>query len=169
MVAAGDPVESSDVTTVEDYTIRKPIVRLIQQVAQSMTSGTAAALTFGTGSEDIDTHGFHDVSVNNTRITPTIAGYYRLSGCFSMSSATYTQSLAGFRKNGSNVSPLTTLRPDAASASANSTPATAVTLTANGSTDYFEFIGQQNSGGAQNTSVAAGLASVFECEFIRPL
>jgi hypothetical protein len=81
MVAAGDPVESTNITTVEDYTIRKPLVRLIQSVVQSIPHDTDTAFTFTAGSEDIDTHGFHDETTNPSRITPSVAGYYLLTFC----------------------------------------------------------------------------------------
>src|SRR3982750_3036163 len=93
MVAAGDIVYASDVQTVKDYTTGRPLVRLIQQVAQSVTSQVtpATAVTFGASSESIDTHGFHDTVTNNTRITPNIAGYYRATGIVWLAGATTTQ------------------------------------------------------------------------------
>src|SRR4051812_6538784 len=106
MVAAGDPVESADITTITDYTTGKPLVRLTQQAAQSIAT-TNTAITFGASSEDIDTHGFHDTVTNNTRVTPTVAGYYRISATY-ISAATVAPFLAvTIGKNGTVVQPRT--------------------------------------------------------------
>lgn len=169
MVAAGDEINAADLTSLEDYTIRKPLVRLVQQAAQSMTSSTAAAITFGSGSEEVDTHGFHDTTTNPSRITPTIAGWYRLTGTFNIVSGTSVTQLVGvFRRNGTTVAPLVPLRPDAASNAAQGIQITA-TVSVNGSSDYLEFWASQNSSGAINTNVTVGQQCVFECSFERPL
>ena len=174
MVASGDPINATDVTTIEDYTIRAPIVRLIQAAAQSVPSNTDTAVTFGAGSEDIDTHGYHDTAVNTSRITPLLAGYYQLTGVVSWAADTdIIRHDAVFAKNGSGVAPRNRFVTDAtatANAARMTYPVVAV-LTANGSTDYFELIANQlqNAAAAENTLVAGSSASVFECIFLRPL
>lgn len=166
MVAAGDPIESSDVTTIEDYTIRKPLVRLVQSVAQLLANNTETAITFTT--EDIDTHGFHDSASNTTRISPTIAGYYRFTGTLFLSSNAGTTLLSsaigknGVAQNGRG-------RETTQNTSTRSNNCFAI-LAANGTNDYFELFGQQLTGVSLNTNVGAGgFASVFEAEFLRPL
>jgi hypothetical protein len=150
------------------YLYMPPQVRLVQQAAQSLANSTDTALTFGTASEEWDTHGFHSESVNTSRITPTVAGYYRLTGTvFVVASTALTALTAVMAKNGTVQPPRH--RPKPAATNITSSVQVTVTLTANGSTDYFEFFAQQTSGGALNTNVGGSFASVFECEYRRPL
>jgi hypothetical protein len=172
-MAAGDPVSSSDLTTIEDYTIRKPIVRLVQAAVQSLPHNTTTAITYAAGSEDIDTHGYHDVAVNNTRITPLIAGYYLVTVHTQMATASgtnYTQLFTGIGKNGTRFAPQQFIRPDAAS-NAGVTAQTTARVQMNGSTDYLEHFASQTNGAstAQNTAIAVGFQSTFEVEFVRPI
>lgn len=173
MVAAGDPVESADITTITDYTTSKPLVRLLQQSAQVVSSATDTAVTFGTSSEDIDTHGFHSEVSNTSRITPTVAGYYRLTGVIVWAAdtdITVLQSL--ITKNGITVSPRQRMvTPTVSPSSIRAGFPVTVISSANGSTDYFElFCNQlQNAAGNLSTNVSGGDRSCFECEFIRPL
>lgn len=174
MVASGDPITATDPTNLENYTIRTPIVRLIQAAAQSVPSNTDTAITFGAGSEDIDTHGYHDTAVNTSRITPLAAGYYQLTGVISWAADTdIIRHDALFAKNGSVVAPRNRFVTDstATAAAARMTYPVVAILTANGTTDYFELIGNQlqNVAGALNTLVAGSSSSVFECVLIRPL
>jgi len=70
------------------------------------------------------------------------------------------------RKNGT-----TAIAPgprDAGGALTSSKECTAL-VSMNGTTDYVELIGQQDSAGAVNTVVSSQQASVFECVFERPL
>lgn len=153
-------------TWVAPKTSFKPVGVLKQQAAQLLASGTSTAITFGSGSEDIDSHNFHDVTTNNTRVTPTIAGYYRITGHLSMPSLGLTQVAAAIAKNGTRVSPQAIMRPDTVAAS--STAQTTVILNMNGTTDYFELFGQQNSAGANNTNVSAGFESTLSWDYIGP-
>lgn len=164
---AGGVVNSADVTALAALTTAKPLVRLVQQAAQSIPNSTTTSLTFGSGSEDIDTHAFHDVSTNTSRVTPTIAGYYRCTATYAAATNTATQLLVVLAKNGALVQPLVRHTPAATSA-AKSVTTTAI-MSANGTTDYFEMQVQQNSGGALNTQVGGSVNSVFEVEFLRPL
>jgi hypothetical protein len=170
MVAAGDPVYATDVDTLADQTTGRPLVRLVQQTAQSLTDNTEAAITFGSGSEDIDTHGYHDTSSSNTRVTPGLAGYYQVTGTLVMvARADYATIVARVGKNGSAQAPAGRQGPNATS-SARSVTATAM-LSANGTTDYFELLGTQDNTAnvAQLTSVGGSFASVLEVEYLRPL
>jgi hypothetical protein len=163
---AGDNAYWSDVAN----TINKPLVRLIQQVAQSMADNTVAALTFGAGSEDIDTHGFHDTVTNNTRITPTVAGYYTARGTMWIALATTTASIEGrINKNGA-VWEINRNKPDTANAIGGSVTVESL-VSMNGSTDYVEFAGMQDDTGgtARLTSVSVGFASTFVLKYERPL
>jgi hypothetical protein len=170
-MAAGDPIPYSDLQAIINGSTQKPLCRLVQQVAQPLTSGTDATITFGTGSEEIDTHGLHDVTTNTTRITPTLAGYYRLTGTvYLAASTTVTSYWSNIAKNGSIQSPRSRMvLPATATTSFSRSLTVSLMLQANGSSDYFELIGQQTSGAVLNTAVGAGTASVLECEFLRGL
>jgi hypothetical protein len=154
----------ADVTEVAE----KPIVMLLQKATQNLADSGAgnSAITFGAGSEQIDTHGFHSEVTNNHRITPNVAGYYRLRGYMYMGASTYTQLVVGFLKNGSTLHYEVT-RPDPASAAVGAS--VEYIVSANGSSDYFELRGQQHSGGTRATNVSAGFESSFSCEYLRPL
>lgn len=160
-MAAGDIIFWSDVADA----IRPPITRLIQVALQSIPNATNTALTFGAGSEDIDTHGFHDTAVNTSRITPTKAGRYRVVGTGNLaSSAAVTILVAFIGKNGTAVQPYPRQKP-AATATTTSASASAI-VEMNGSTDYVELFLHQTSGGAINTQASGGVNSVLELEYL---
>lgn len=171
MVAvAGGIVQSIDITTLQAYTSARPLVRLIQQASQTLSHGINTALTFGASSEDIDTHGYHDTSTNNSRIVPLLAGYYRATGTVSMAASTTLTVLGAFiGKNGSSVQPLVRTKPAGTSTTTSTTVTAIVQL--NGSTDYVELYGNQSSTGSVSlaTQASGGVNSVFELEFLRPL
>lgn len=161
-MAAGDKAYWSDVANA----IRPPRVRLVQQALQSIPNVTATALTFGAGSEDIDTHNFHDTATNPSRITPTVAGDYQVTITVSFASNTATQLYAVVGKNGTPVQPLERQTPAATAAA--KTVAAQATVSCNGTTDYLEGLGSQNSGGALNTQVGGGINSVLEAIYLGP-
>lgn len=170
MVAAGDKVTSADTTTIEDYTIRMPLVRLVQAVAQSIPDNVPTFLTFTT--EDIDTHNFHDNTTNNDRITPTIAGYYRVRGAFCPAARSdFNTLLIQTAKNGTLQAPSERRPFGGTSVGSSYTIETDALLSANGSTDYFSInVTQDNVANvAVNTVVGGTSTSVFEVEFLRPL
>jgi len=165
-MAAGDKAFWADLANA----ISPPIVRLVQTAAQTgLTSGSAFVLTYGSGSEDVDSHNMHDPTTNPSRITPTVAGWYEyiVTASF-VTPTTHTQLLTGLRKNGANFPPLVVLRPDAASAAANSIQASG-RVSVNGTTDYLEHVAQVNGTGTLATNVTAGFQSIFELKFERPL
>jgi hypothetical protein len=173
MVAAGDIVYASDVQTVKDYTTGRPLVRLIQQTSQTgNASGGNLVLTFGAGSEDIDTHGYHDEVTNNTRVTPLIAGYYRIVVKPVLAASTTITSVNAYvRKNGSAIERSGNHKPSATSAT-NTAGGIALEawLTANGTTDYFEGgVTALTSAGTWDTNGTAGSTSTLQVEFMRPL
>ncbi len=161
----GGPPNIADILALVQASSGKPLVRLVQAVAQSIADNTVTALTFST--EDLDTHGFHSTSSNTSRITPTVAGYYRLHGVYL---TTYPSSLAtmgaAIGKNGSAQAPWARGNPNLGGS--RTSEVTAI-LSANGSTDYFELLAYQDSAGSANTAVGGAFSSVFECEFLRPL
>jgi len=161
MVATGDEINAEDITDIEDLTFRAPGVRLVQSVAQSIPDNTATAITFTT--EDLDPNSFHDPVTNNTRITPTVAGWYRFNGTYFSATITTPVLFATYlRKNNAS-----TIPPGYRGISTNSSPSVAceALIEMNGSTDYVELVALQDSAGATNTAVSAYIACVFECEY----
>jgi len=172
-VTAGKKILVSLWNALIGYTAEKPLVVLVQQSAQSIPSATDTAVTFGASSETVDTHGMHDTGSNTSRITPTVAGWYRLVGVVPMAADTdvidYRVSLA---KNGTALpGRVRWPMPSTATASTSRSLATTALVTANGTTDYFEVMVQQVQAAAAslNTNVAATFSPTFECEFVRPL
>jgi hypothetical protein len=160
-MAAGDIIFWSDVADA----IRPPVTRLVQQAVQSCANATNVQITFGAGSEEIDTHGFHDTAVNTNRITPTKAGRYRVVGTVNMASSAAVTILAAFiGKNGLSVQPYVRAKP-AATATTNAASASAI-VELNGTTDYVELWVNQTSGGALNTQASGGVNSALELEYL---
>lgn len=144
--------------------LAKPLVRLVQAAAQSIPDNTSTALMFGAGSEEIDTHGFHDTTTNNSRITPTIAGYYRFHGNYQSGTPTTLVVInVFFSKNGSAIPPTGRGNNGALTQSQSVTGI----IFCNGTTDYVQLTALQDSAGAVNTNVITPFISVFECEFLR--
>lgn len=160
---------ADDIDADVNNVVSRPFCRLIQQSAQSYGSSTAAPLAFGSGSEDADDGNMHDTAVNNSRVTPTRAGWYtcRVTASFGTPGSAFTQIAVAPAKNGTRVDGQVVIRPDAASTAGAGAQSTAL-IYCNGSTDYVEGYVQQNSGGSQNTSTTTGLRSVFEVIFERP-
>lgn len=160
---AGDPIYASD--------FDRPVVRLVQQVAQNLNSGVAVAIGFGSGSEEIDPNGWHDTVTNNSRITPTKAGYYEAVGTVWAGTAVTTtaQVYAGIAKNGTTLL-IKREKPDGAN---NAAVAVQVNMLVaiNGTGDYVELIGFQSdtSAGARTTQTGVGTSSVLELRYHSPL
>lgn len=166
VVATGDPVYAADINQI----LGKPLVKLIAAATQSLADNTAVALTFGAGSEEFDTHGFHDETTNPTRITPTVAGYYRLRGAVYLPSrADYVTTYLAIYKNGAAGAPIS--RPGVSTSSGVRSAEGEAVFSANGSTDYFEAIAfQDNSANASaTTNQSGGFSCYFEAEWLRPL
>jgi hypothetical protein len=165
-MASGDKAFWSDIANA----IRPPMVRLVQQALQSIPNAIATAITFGAGSEDIDTHGFHDTAVNPSRITPNVAGWYDVRGTVFFASAAHNDvSLQAFIcKNNVIVPPGNRIRWNATTATQKSVEAYAL-VSMNGTTDYVEIQTTQNTGAALNTQVGGGLNSALECRYASPL
>lgn len=175
VAAAGGSTRYSDYQDLYNGSLGKPIVKLVQQATQSLPSNTATALQFGAGSEVVDSHGWHDVVTNNTRITPNIPGWYRWVGTVAYGADTdLIDYYALIAKNGNAVIPQNRmLLPSTAVTSTARSLQVVVMEQANGAGDYFELMGRQVQSAAASLGTNANgvvtLAPVFECEFIRPL
>ena len=110
--------------------------------AQTITTSTFTKLTFTT--EEFDTNSNFALS----KFTPTVKGYYLLTGAFAISQMNGTQILSIY-KNGSEFK-RGSLRSDNATASSRHTTISTIVY-ANGSTDYFELYGYQGRGSNATT------------------
>lgn len=150
-----------------------PVVRLVQQATQNFADNVTQAVTFGAGSDDIDTNNFHDEVTNNNRITPTVAGIYEVHGvtCFGGRSD-YRILDAWIRKNGvTSLAPAGRRNLGAQVSATNQTPESTCLVSMNGTTDYIEMLAVQTNTGVVTVATAVGtqLASVLEMKFVRPL
>lgn len=143
-----------------------PIGRIVASGTQSLTDNTITAIIFS-AADEIDTHGFHDPSSNNTRVTPNIAGYYEFTGTVMFSSRDdYNDVNSWIRKNGgTNLAPA--FRAPYATDSGNAlfpgviAGTTYATQSMNGTTDYIELVAQQNN--AANVSANTNQSNQFTC------
>lgn len=179
-VYGGDVIFAADLNYIFDRTADKPVCILTQAAAQAIADNTETAITFGSGSETLDTSSMHSTSTNNTRVTPTMAGWYRCVGTFFVPAGAnndYITVGAAIRKNGTvdkweRVGPLAA-RAVAAGASVAVSASRSVTVVheveVNGSTDYIELAGYQNNAAAasRNTPGAGSFACKLSVEFIR--
>jgi len=164
----GDIIYAVDINAIYEASVDRPACILQQTVSQSIPDNTTTAITFTT--ETLDTHGFHSTSSNTTRITPTVAGWYRFHGVvWAPSLGTYATVVAGISKNGTTqTSPERHATPPT---SGSFTDTVGGTYSANGTTDYFELTMLQDNtaNSAQNTLVSGSNACYFECVFERGL
>ena len=155
----------ADVTTAT-FQIVPPLFRVIRSDYQVLSNNTDTVINFDNDSSgsSFDTNNFYNTS--NYRFTPTIAGYYQLTAQleFSLNSGNNMFGVMIF-KNGSEA-----LRVRRWNDGSNSNVNINVTgiVAFNGSSDYAQALGWQNSGG--NLTVAQGAGrTFFEAHYIRPL
>lgn len=161
---------AGDIDADVDAVAKIPVVRLVQQAAQTgIATGVDTVLTFGAGSEEIDTHGFHSETTNPSRITPNKPGIYEFTVKPVYAASSTIQSMNTFlRKNGGTYERSGNLKPASIGVNQASTPLT-VLVAANGTTDYFEAGTQCGNTANQATNAVAGSTSVFQCKYVRPL
>ena len=123
-----------------------PAFSYFQSSAQTLSGNTITKLTFT--SSDFDTTGGMFAS---SRFTPTVAGYYQISGGLEVSTVACGM-LAYVYKNGSVFKKLTNIGPATGSGVAGS-----ALVFCDGSTDYIEFYGNIATGQA----LVAGSATTY--------
>jgi hypothetical protein len=118
----------------------------------SVASATWTKITFS--SEEFDTNSNYDTSTS--RFTPTVTGYYQIESSIGFGGMTTGGSLLAIYKNGS----LFKYGAVCASVSAiGNNVSVACIVYLNGSTDYVEVYGYQNSGSNKTTSI--GIADAY--------
>jgi hypothetical protein len=178
-VAAGDPIFASTINDLILYGPAKPMCMLQQQTGQSITSTTDTILTYGAGSENFDDLNWHSTTVNTSRVTPTIAGRYKVTvrGAFAFNFAIAASNVY-VAKNGTIYDRIPNIKHyNLATGGTNpltsNTASTAGEMTTyvdmNGSTDYLEsgILQTSNAGVAQTTNAAASGRSTFIVELER--
>lgn len=144
---------NSNVRDAGNFFLSVPVFEGRQTVAQSLGNNATTAITLDT--EDIDTDNGHSTATNTSRYTAATSGRYQLSGGISFTAnATGVRTVAlllnGTVINGSDVFALGTATDDMR------LPARTLTAFMNGTTDFVEIGGFQNSGAGLNTVVAVG-------------
>jgi hypothetical protein len=129
------------ITTGSTFAGTGPAFSAYRSTSQSLANASFTKVQCDT--EEFDTNSNYD-NATNYRFTPTVAGYYQISGCVAGAGA-YAQLLASIYKNGSEFK----RGVQAGSAGAYLFQATvSVLIYLNGSTDYIELYAYQQSGGA---------------------
>jgi hypothetical protein len=101
--------------------------------------------------ELFDTNSNFDTT--NSRFTPTVAGYYQITGQVAFTGSSTGYSGSAIYKNGSAVA-YGSVCPNNTSLGGQTTVTSIIYF--NGSTDYVELYGWQNSGGSLNTQATSG-------------
>lgn len=146
-----------------DALINRRVCRLRQTAAQALADNTAVAVSFGAGSEEIDTHGMHNEAVNPTRITIDKAGVYDCrGGVMFATQTTPVVSAAYIRISGTGLATGGRWQPPNHIVSLNTFAVAELDVG-----DYVELIAQQDSAGAANTSVSSFFSSSLEVIYLR--
>lgn len=147
-VGAGGIIYASDINRALRGGPERPLVILRNTVTQSVANNSVAtALTWDTEVED--THGWHSTTSNTSRITPTVAGWIEVIAFIHFAGNTTGRRAAVLKLNAG--SPNYGEIKAATSASGVSSSVTRQ-YEVNGTTDYVEVFGFQDSGGALNTA-----------------
>jgi hypothetical protein len=99
--------------------------------------------------ENWDPNGYHDNVTNNTRITPTVAGKYRVLGQVEWSSNATGQRNISIRANGTTFHGIRNQNP-VSDAGASTFQEVNAVLDMNGTTDYVELMVATGVGAAAN-------------------
>lgn len=135
-----------------------PAFSAYQGTLQSISNNTNTKLTINT--EDFDTNSNYD-NATNYRFTPTVAGYYQINGAVYFASPSQDANVKIF-KNGVNWK--IGVQGGTGAYIYGSTVSDIIYF--NGSTDYVELYGYQNSGTSKNTE-ASRTTTYFSAAMIR--
>lgn len=141
-----------------NYFLAQPLASLRQNVVQSVPNNAWTAITFDT--EDLDTDNGHSTSTNTSRYVAATAGWHLCTYDLSFVGNVTGRRGGRMRMNGADtgvgfgmgrVLMNTSSAFDAAVCGSG-------LLQFNGTTDYVELMGFQDSGGALNTNIAVDAA-----------
>jgi hypothetical protein len=156
-----DFISGEKLTATKLNNVLQSRVHAYQTSTQSLSNGAWGAITMN--AEAYDPNSFHSTSVNTARCTPTVAGRYKCFGMVAFAGNTTGDRAAQFRKNGAQTDEL----PYGPMPAMNGTGLVAGaafamgTVALNGTTDYVELYGIQNSGGALSTFYSALLSGSY--------
>lgn len=126
-----------------------PAFSAYASVAQSIANTTHTKIQLNT--EVFDTNSNFD-STTNYRFTPTVAGYYQITGSVQLASTSAISAVEIYKNGG-----IAAQGRGVGTGGLNQAGNVSAILYANGSTDYFELYVYQPSGGAINTTAASDL------------
>lgn len=130
------------------FLLNPPVAMLAQSSVQSMANNAFTTITWPT--PVLDTYGGYN-SGSPTRYTPTQSGYYYSLGSIGFSTSSAGGRLATTKKNGNfNAQTMS----GAGSGNFNAVVQTSNFTSCNGTTDYLELAGNQDSGSAINSVTA---------------
>lgn len=133
------------------FLLAPPLFRGRQTSAQSLTSGTFAAVTLD--AEDVDSANGHSTSSNTSRYTGQYAGWYGVSGGAGFAfNATGNRAL-DLRVNGAVVNGTQSNIATLTASSSTAQPVIATEFVFLNVNDYVELFAFQSSGGSLNTAV----------------
>jgi hypothetical protein len=125
---------------------------------QSLTNATYTKLSFQ--NKEFDTANCFDATTNY-RFTPTVAGYYQVSGAMTISGAVGVAAVSIYKNNASFKASQGVL------SSAYICIAISSLIYLNGSTDYIELYGYQSSGITTTTYAGGAVYNYFQAVLVR--
>jgi len=135
-----------------------PAASVYQIATQSIPSGIWAPVNYD--GSNLDTDNQHSNSVNNTRITAQVAGWYMLAGCGAFASSSTSARGVKFAKNGTVIQGTTTFAPPVSTGNATAYPAVSMPVFLNVG-DYVELYVSQSTGSPLNTFTSSDITSTF--------
>jgi hypothetical protein len=141
------------------YLLNVPLCVITQGVSQSFANGTPAAITYD--AQQLDTYGGHSNSVNNSRYTAQVSGwYYCKAGVVFAANATGNRTIQLY-KNGTAYT--YSWNAGLAAGTFNDPGIETSALIQLSVGDYVEAWATQNSGGALSSAVVSTIASNMQC------
>lgn len=148
-VGAGDFIAAETMNYIIQRAVNRPTCKLTLTAVQAITTSTNTAINFAVGTEIYDDLNWHSTSVNTSRITPTYAGRYLVTGQVSWPAAAVSDRRVMVFKNGGFTSVWNTI-----STAAEVTMTVTDEVELNGTTDYVNLSVFQASGGTINAQGA---------------
>jgi hypothetical protein len=122
---------------------------------QTLSNGTFTKIAYNT--EIFDTNSNYDPTTN-FRFTPTVAGYYQINAVCAFGSAVSGAAILSLYKNGTEF-----IRASVFSLLGGPNINISNLVYANGTTDYFEIFGWQNSGGNLSCGTSSSTTPFSGC------
>lgn len=118
--------------------LRVPPICILKRDSYTLANGSSDWVFDNSSHEEVDTDGMHSTSSNNTRITPTTAGVYLVTATIVSGPASGDSVTLQIKKNGVAFAGMGTTT---AAGTYGALICVSGLIEANGSTDYFQAIG----------------------------